>query len=112
MNQISAKSSRKLIRLPQKQWEHWIGRLEKSGLTAKAFAQKHDLNCATLRRWRQRLREQRPSEEFVEVDCQTPPPPTEMVVEHRSGWRLTIGGEEQVPWAAALIKEFSKVKAC
>ena len=112
MNQISAKTSRQLIRLPQKQWEHWIGRMEKSGLTAKAFAQKHDLNCATLRRWKKRLLDQGPSRKFVEVDGQTPPPPMEMVVEHRSGLRLTIHGERQVAWAAALLKELSKLRAC
>jgi hypothetical protein len=112
MNDLISKSSRKLLRLPKAERDQWVSRLKKSGLTARAFAEKHGLNYATLCRWKNKSKVPGKSPGFVEVQCPGPQVPMEMVIEHRSGLRMTIRSSEQVEWAAALINRLPKVKAC
>ena len=112
MNDPISKSPRKILRLPKQQCDQWVARLRKSGISARAFAKKHGLNYATLCRWKAKSQVPEKFPGFVEVQCPGPQVAMEMLIEHRSGLRITIRSGEQVEWAAALINKLPKVKAC
>jgi len=112
MNDSPPTNPKKLLRLPKAKRDQWVAKLGKSGLSALAFAQKHGLNYATLCRWRAKATLEPKAHDFVELQCQSPSSPIEMMIELRCGIRIRINSQEQIQWVAALIRRLPGAKAC
>ena len=112
MNDAPPTSQKKFLRLPKAKRDHWVAKLGKSGLSASAFAEKHGLTYATLCRWRAKTTLQPKANDFVELQCPAPSSPIKMIIELRSGIRITINSHDQVEWAAALIGRLPRAKSC
>jgi hypothetical protein len=62
----------KTIKRSQEEWLTLVRSWEESGLSQRAFCQKHELKLATFGYWRTRyLRSQEPSEVFVRLTPET-----------------------------------------
>lgn len=89
---------------------------DRSGLSAAAFAQKHQINYTTFCGWRRRdKRDGSPSSpQFVEVELPMAavPASSSLVVEVGGKIRLRISDADQVPWAAALLTQLAQEEAC
>lgn len=84
-----------------------------SGLSAAAFARKHQINYTTFCGWRQRRDETSGSPgspKFVEVELSSAVAPSSsgLVVEVGANIRLRISSDDQVPLAAALLQELAR----
>src|SRR5690606_25971432 len=86
---------------------------DRSGLSAAAFARKHQLNYTTFCGWRQRRVRARAVPAFVEVDLTAPPAaPVELLVELGSSARVRVHCAGQLELAARLIQTFNASAAC
>lgn len=72
---------------------------DRSGLSAAAFARRHDLHYTTFCNWRRRR--PAPSPGFVQVEL---PVPTELVIELGAHARLRLTSNSQIELAARLLQ--------
>lgn len=77
-------------------WAAVVEEMERSGLSARAFARRHGFNPSTLAWWRWRLRQAEPSSGsgFVELHVM-PEPPADPAAPRVVALRLTSPGK---PW--------------
>jgi len=88
-----------------------LAAFERSGLSAAAFARKHQLNYTTFCGWRQRRGQTASVPSFVQVEL--PPPATgELIVELAGGARLRIESNGQIELAARLIQILNANTSC
>ena len=85
--------------------ERLLTELDRSGLSAAAFARERHLTYITLCHWRhQRARGKRVA--FAEVEIVPPPVVEPLVIEFGSRARLRLSSPAQVELAATLLKHF------
>ena len=85
--------------------ERLLTELDRSGLSAAAFARERHLTYITLCHWRhQRARGKRVA--FAEVEFVPPPVVEPLVIEFGSHARLRLNSPAQVELAATLLKHF------
>ena len=85
--------------------ERLLTELDRSGLTAAAFARERQLTYTTLCHWRhQRARGKRIA--FAEVELVPPPVVEPLVIEFGSHARLRLSSPAQVELVATLLKHF------
>jgi hypothetical protein len=79
-------------RTTRDEWSRRVLRWRASGLTAREFASREELNAATLRWWSSRLgRDQRPAGKFVDVTALVPrAPDASLEVVVRGGMRIRV----------------------
>jgi hypothetical protein len=90
---------------------------DRSGLSAAAFARKHQIHYTTFCGWRQRQEEAAGSPgspKFVEVDLPSSPSvsSTALIVDVGAKIRVRISSADQVPLAAALLARLVREEAC
>jgi len=107
-----AKPGRKLQRTTRQERIQWLTEFKHSRLSAKAFAEQHALNYATLCRWKRKGMPRSKSAEFVEVQYAAPLQTNELLVELGSGIRLTVKSAEQIEWVVTLIRRLSRGRGC
>ena len=89
-----------------------LAAFDRSGLSAAAFARKHQLNYTTFCGWRQRRTPATASPAFVEVEVTPPAPPVELLIELGPSARLRVHCASQVELAARLIETLNAKTAC
>jgi transposase-like protein len=82
-----------------------LAQLERSGLSAAAFAREHGIGYSTLCAWR-RQKSVRPGVGFAEVEWVSAPASTGLVVELGRRTRLQVTSHEQIELAAALLQRW------
>lgn len=85
---------------------------DRSGLTAAAFARKHQLNYTTFCGWRQRRRQTAAVPGFVQVELPAPAAAHVLIVELVGGARLRIESADQIVLAAALVHQLHTSGLC
>jgi hypothetical protein len=90
-----------------------LAAFDRSGLSAAAFARKHQLNYTTFCGWRHRRDRVKPAAPaFLEVEVAPPDAPAELLIELGSSARLRIRCASQMELAARLIQTFNASAAC
>ena len=92
-------------RLTATERERLLTELDRSGLTAAAFAREHRLTYTTLCHWR-RQRARGKSVAFAEVEFAPPPVVEPLVIEFGSHARVRLSSPAQVELAAHLLQHF------
>ena len=90
---------------------------DRSGLSAAAFARKHEIHYTTFCGWRQRRDKAAGSSgllKFVEVDLplSSSASSTALIVDVGARIRVRISSADQVPLAAALLTRLAQEEAC
>lgn len=85
---------------------------DRSGLSAAAFARKHELNYTTFCGWRQRRGKANSLPAFVQVELAAPPEAAELVVEWGAQARLRLCCLGQIPLAAQLLQHLNPATPC
>ena len=88
-----------------------LAAFDRSGLSAAAFARKHQINYTTFCGWRQR-RDKTRAPDFIQVELPEPGASDELIVEIGADIRLRIGSTHQSALAAALLGRMRKEIAC
>ena len=88
-----------------------LAAFDRSGLSAAAFARKHQINYTTFCGWRQRRDKTRASD-FIQVELPEPGAGHDLIVEVGADIRLRIGSANQIALAAALLGRMGKETAC
>lgn len=84
---------------------------DRSGLSAAAFARKHQINYTTFCGWRQR-RDKSRAPDFIQVELPERGASDDLMVEIGADIRLRIGSASQIALAAALLVRMRKETAC
>lgn len=84
----------------------------RSGLSAAAFARKHDLHYTTFCGWRQRRAQRKPAPAFVQVELAAPPTAAGLLVELAGHARLRIESSGQIALAAQLLQHLHAARSC
>lgn len=108
MNRATPRSSR---RTSARQRAKLLTAFDRSGLSAAAFARKHQINYTTFCGWRQR-RDKNRAPDFIQVELPEPGASGELIVEIGADIRLRIGSADQIALAAALLGRIRKETAC
>lgn len=85
---------------------------DRSGLTAAAFARKHQLNYTTFCGWHQRRRQTAAVPNFVQVELPAAAAANVLLVELVGGARLRIASADQIVLAAALVQQLHTSGPC
>jgi hypothetical protein len=85
---------------------------DRSGLTAAAFARKHQLNYTTFCGWRQRRSQTAAVPGFVQVELPAPAAANVLIVELVGGARMRIESADQIVLAAALVHQLHTSGLC
>ena len=88
-----------------------LAAFDRSGLSAAAFARKHQINYTTFCGWRQR-RDKTRAPDFIQVELPEPGAANDLMVEIGADIRLRIGSAHQIALAAALLARMHKESAC
>jgi hypothetical protein len=107
MNRTSGSSRRTTARQRAK----LLNAFDRSGLSAAAFARKHQIHYTTFCGWRQR-RDKTRAPDFIQVELPGPGAGDELIVEIGTDVRLRIGSIHQIALAAALLGRMGKETAC
>ena len=83
--------------------QQWLAAFDRSGLSAAAFAHKHQLAYSTFCQWRQQ-RDRGPAVSFTEVEILRPRPPEPLVLELGPQVRVRLSSPDQLELAAGLLK--------
>ena len=105
MKSSSHGASSQRRRLTATERERLLTELDRSGLTAAAFARERRLTYSTLCHWR-RQRVRGKSVAFAEVEFVSPPVVEPLVIEFGSHARLRLSSPAQVELAVNLLKHF------
>lgn len=85
---------------------------DRSGLSAAAFARKHQLNYTTFCGWRQRRNQCAAVPDFVQVELPATAAANVLIVELAGGARLRIESADQIALAAALVHQLQTSRPC
>jgi hypothetical protein len=86
---------------------------DRSGLSAAAFARKHQLNYTTFCGWRQRRNQTAVTVPgFVQVELPAAAAANVLIVELVGGARLRIESPDQIVLAAALVHQLHTSRPC
>jgi hypothetical protein len=85
---------------------------ERSGLSAAAFARRHDLGYTTFCGWRHRRAKTQPPPTFVQVELANPTAPVELLLELGPQARLRLTSASQIELAARLLHRLNAAAAC
>ncbi len=88
-----------------------LAAFDRSGLSAAAFARKHQISYTTFCGWRQR-RDKTRTPDFVQVELPEPGASGDLIVEIGADIRLRISSASQIALAAALLGRMCKESAC
>ena len=108
MNRSTARPSR---RTSARQRAKLLSAFDRSGLSAAAFARKHQISYTTFCGWRQR-RDKTHVPDFIQVELPESSASSELIVEIGADIRLRIGSVNQIALAAALLGRLGKESAC
>ncbi len=89
-----------------------LAAFDRSGLSAAAFARKHQINYTTFCGWRQRRDRAASSPEFVQVELPASSESTSLIVEVGAEIRLRISSPAHLELAAELLRRLSKEERC
>ena len=93
-----------------KRRDQLLAAFERSGLSAAAFARRHDLHYTTFCNWRHRRTKSSPG--FVQVELSAPTAPVELTIELGAHARIRITSSDQVDLASRLIRVLNASEAC
>ena len=93
-----------------KRREQLLAAFDRSGLTAAAFARRHDLHYTTFCGWRRRRA--KASSGFVQVELPPSPAPAEVTVELGAQARMRITSKDQVDLAVRLLQALNTSGSC
>jgi transposase-like protein len=82
-----------------------LAEYDRSGLSAAAFARRHQIAYSTFCQWRST---RRPRPTFAEVEIVRPAAPAPVVIELSPHARIRLESPDQVALAAALLKHLQK----
>ena len=89
---------------------------DRSGLSAAAFARRHQLRYTTFCHWRQRRDRTTVAPSFVQVELPAEPvaaaTATALIVELGQGARLRLESPAQIALAAALLQQLNAGRPC
>lgn len=89
-----------------------LAAFDRSGLSAAAFARKHQIHYTTFCGWRARRSKAEPTPAFVQVELTAPPTANGLVVELGGHARLRIESPAQLALATQLIERFNAARPC
>jgi transposase-like protein len=107
-----APHSRRRPRTSAAQRTELLAAFAASGLSAAAFARRHELHYTTFCGWRHAQAKARPAAGFVQVELPPSDPPTELVVELGAGVRLRLTSTAQCELAAGLLQHLRAATPC
>ena len=108
MNRATPRSGR---RTSARQRAKLLAAFDRSGLSAAAFARKHQINYTTFCGWRQR-RDKVRAPDFIQVELPSPGVSSDLIVEVGPEIRLKISSDRQIALAAALLSRMRQEVAC
>ena len=85
-----------------------LAELERSELSAAAFARQHRIGYSTLCAWRRRNAAP-PSVRFAEVELERSPSPEPIIIELGRHARMRLSSAQQLELAAGLLKKLEAV---
>ena len=90
----------------------FLAAFDRSGLSAAAFARRHDLNYTTFCGWRHRRVKAKPSPDFVQVEVPTAAAAAPLVIELGAGARIQINSASQIEMATRLLQRLNPTASC
>lgn len=109
------KTSHRTLRTPRTdsvQRAQLLAAFDCSGLSAAAFARKHQIRYTTFCGWRARRSKAGPSPAFVQVELTAAPTVNGLIVELGGRARLRIESPDQLALAAQLLEHLNAVRPC
>jgi len=109
------KTSKRTTRAPRTdaaQRAQLLAAFDQSGLSAAAFARKHGFHYTTFCRWRANRSRAQSAPAFVQVELNTPPAPSGLIVELGGSARLRIESADQLALAAQLLQHLHAARPC
>jgi transposase-like protein len=88
-----------------------LAAFDRSGLSAADFARRHGVHYTTFCAWRRRRDQAKASAAFVQVELDSPAPPSELVIELGAA-RLRLVSAAQLPLAARLLQILQEGQRC
>lgn len=89
-----------------------LATFDRSGLSAAAFARKHQIHYTTFCGWRARRSKAKPAPAFVQVELATASAPAGLVVELGGNARIRIESASQIALAVQLLEQLNTVRPC
>ena len=89
-----------------------LAAFDRSGLSAAAFARRHDLGYTTFCGWRHRRATTQSPPTFVQVELANPTAPVELVIELGPQARLCVTSASQIELAARLLHRLNAAARC
>jgi hypothetical protein len=86
-----------------------LAEFDRSGLSAAAFARRHQLTYTTFCSWRQQRAKTRASPGFVQIEM---PASGELTIEVGAQVRLRINCPSQIALAASLLRALNATASC
>lgn len=88
-----------------------LAAFDRSGLSAADFARRQGIHYTTFCAWRRRRDQAKGSPSFVQVELDSPAPPSELVIEMGAA-RLRLVSQAQLPLAARLLQILQEGRRC
>ena len=88
-----------------------LAAFDRIGLSAADFARQHGIHYTTFCAWRRRRDRAKGSPAFVQVELDSPAPPSELVIELGAA-RLRLVSAAQLPLAARLLQILQEGQPC
>jgi transposase-like protein len=111
VKQNSVSRRRRAVRTDAAQRAQLLAAFDRSGLSATDFARRHDIHYTTFCGWRRRRDRAKASPAFVQVELDSPAPPSELVIEMGAA-RLRLVSAAQLPLAARLLQILQEGQRC
>jgi transposase-like protein len=101
-----------LSRTTAEQRAKLLAAFDRSGLSAAAFARKHQINYTTFCGWRQRRDRAACTPEFVQIELPAISESSSLIVEAGAEIRLRICSPAQLELAVELLRRLTKEERC
>ena len=88
-----------------------LSAFDRSGLSAADFGRQHGIHYTTFCAWRRRRDRAKASPAFVQVELDSPAPPSDLVIEMGAA-RLRLVSAAQIPLAAQLLRACNVARPC
>lgn len=111
MKQNSVSPRRRTVRTDAAQRAQLLAAFDRSGLSAADFARRQGIHYTTFCAWRRRRDQAKGSPSFVQVELDSPAPPSELVIEMGAA-RLRLVSVAQLPLAARLLQILQEGQRC
>jgi hypothetical protein len=89
-----------------------LTQFDRSGLSAAAFARRHQLTYTTFCGWRKQRARLKSSPAFVQVELTAATSPATLLIELGGQARLRISSADQIDLAAQLLRALNTKAAC